>query len=340
MIVLGIESSCDETAAALVKDGRTVIKTTVASQLAVHKPFRGVVPELASRAHVERINAVIDEAIGSRCQHIDAIAVTRGPGLIGCLLVGTVTARTLGLVWDVPVIGVNHLEGHLFAGLVEHKTLKPPFLGLIVSGGHTELVIFKGYGRYQKLGQTRDDAAGEAFDKVANILDLPFPGGPSIDRIARKGNPHAIAFPRAWMPGTDDFSFSGLKTSVANYWRPHADSGRALRKSNRRASVADVAASFQESVVDVLVKKTMAAAKAHGLRSIVVGGGVAANSRLRQAFETAARSAEKRVYVPDLSFCTDNAAMIAAAGYYQWKQGRGKRHQIDVDPNLEIKSWT
>jgi len=331
MIILGIETSCDETAASLVKDGRWVLGSAVASQLAVHKPFKGVVPELASRAHVERINSVIDEVLPRSNTKVDAIAVTTGPGLVGCLLIGTVTARMLGWVRDVPVIGVNHLEGHLFAGLVEHPGLKPPFLGLIVSGGHTELVIFKGYGRYERLGATRDDAAGEAFDKVANLLGLPFPGGPSIDRAAQRGNPTAVAFPRAWMPGTHDFSFSGLKTSVANYL--HATPAR------KRPKVQDIAASFQEAVVNVLVKKTFAAAAAHGLTSIVIGGGVAANSRLRSVFQQSARAEQKRVYLPDLSFCTDNAAMIAAAGYYKYKKGLRRATDLQVDANLQIQNW-
>ena len=277
MIILGIETSCDETAAALVRDGRRVVRCAVASQMSVHRPFRGVVPELASRAHTERINAVIAEALGGNSRlPIDAVAVTRGPGLVGCLLVGAVTAQVIGRVRDIPVVGVNHLEGHLFAGLVEHAALKPPFLGLIVSGGHTELVIFKGYGRYTRLGATRDDAAGEAFDKVANKLGLSFPGGPAIDRAAAKGNRSAIAFPRAWIPGTWDFSFSGLKTSVANYLD--------ATPRRQRASVADIAASFQEAVVDVVVRKTIDAAVHSGLRSVVVGGGVAANRRLREVF--------------------------------------------------------
>jgi N6-L-threonylcarbamoyladenine synthase len=227
---------------------------------------------------------------------------------------------------------VNHLEGHLFAGLVEHPKLKPPFLGLIVSGGHTELVIFKGYGRYQCLGATRDDAAGEAFDKVANLLNLPFPGGPSIDRMARKGNPAAVTFPRAWIPGTLDFSFSGIKTSVSNYLQ--SNSGK------RRASVPDLCASFQEAVVDVLVKKTMDAARQHHLRHIVIGGGVAANRRLRQAFQQASNVSGIAVYLPDLSFCTDNAAMIAAAGYYKLTHApRRIRNRLVVDANLPITSW-
>ncbi len=329
MIILGIETSCDETAAALVKDGREVLCSTVASQMSVHKPFKGVVPELASRAHVERINDVIEETLRRPGHRVDAVAVTTGPGLIGCLLVGTVTARTLAWVRNIPLIGVNHLEGHLFAGLVEHPSLKPPFLGLIVSGGHTELVIFKGYGRYEILGRTRDDAAGEAFDKVANLLGLPFPGGPSIDHAARCGNPSAIAFPRAWIPGTNDFSFSGIKTAVANY----------LHNARKRASINDIAASFQDAVVDVLVEKTLDAAKSHGLKSIVVGGGVAANSRLRQAFKQAARANHARVYLPDLSFCTDNAAMIAAAGYYKLKHGKTSSKGLHVNANLPITNW-
>jgi N6-L-threonylcarbamoyladenine synthase len=341
MIVLGIETSCDETAAAVVKDGRRVLHSTVASQLAVHRPFKGVVPELASRAHVERINEVIEDALSSDSR-IDAIAVTTGPGLIGCLLVGTVTARMLAWVKDIPIIGVNHLEGHLFAGLVEHPTLKLPFLGLIVSGGHTELVIFKGYGRYQKLGATRDDAAGEAFDKVANLLDLPFPGGPSIDKAARQGNPSAVAFPRAWIPGTHDFSFSGIKTSVANYLKANPRPTLSLQGEGRAkhgVRVADIAASFQEAVVEVLVKKTLEAAEIHALSSIVIGGGVAANSRLRAAFEKSAKAKKVRVYLPDRSFCTDNAVMIAAAGYYKLKRGLDRHEPLTANANLEVASW-
>jgi N6-L-threonylcarbamoyladenine synthase len=333
MNVLGIETSCDETAAAVVRDGRKVLSSAVASQLAVHRPFRGVVPELASRAHVERINEIIAEALRKKNHAPQAIAVTTGPGLIGCLLVGVVTARTIGWVRKLPIVGVNHLEGHLFAGLVEHPKLKPPFLGLIVSGGHTELVVFKGYGRYERLGATRDDAAGEAFDKVANLLNLPFPGGPSIDRMAAKGNPKAVAFPRAWIPGTHDFSFSGIKTSVANYLKTH--------HGKKRARVADLCASFQEAVVDVLVQKTIAAAKSRGLRSIVIGGGVAANRRLRRAFEDAADGERLSVYLPDRVFCTDNAAMIAAAGYYKLKHGLSKPdRELTVDANSPIRNWT
>lgn len=331
MTILGIETSCDETAAAIVRDGRHVLRSVVASQLAVHRPFRGVVPELASRAHVERINDVIENVLGSDRLKIDAIAVTSGPGLIGCLMVGVATARTWGWVRNIPVIGINHLEGHLFAGLVEHKKLKPPFLGLIVSGGHTELIIFKGYGRYEKLGATRDDAAGEAFDKVANLLELPFPGGPSIDRLAKTGNPQAIYFPRAWIPGTNDFSFSGLKTSVSNYLKDIPRS--------KRCRVRDIAASFQESVIDVLSKKAIEAALQQGISHIVVGGGVAANSRLRQIFVSRAAEKKLKVYLPDLSFCTDNAAMIAAAGYYKLKKKINDPSGLQVDPNLAITNW-
>jgi N6-L-threonylcarbamoyladenine synthase len=330
--VLGLESSCDETAAAVVEDGRRVLSSAVASQMEIHTPFRGVVPELASRAHTERLNRVIEEALGKTRGQFDAVAVTRGPGLIGCLLVGAVTAQMIAKIRRVPIVGVNHLEGHLFAGLVEHRGLKPPFLGLIVSGGHTELVIFKGYGKYKRLGATRDDAAGEAFDKVANRLGLPFPGGPSIDRAARKGNPAAIAFPRAWIPGTWEFSFSGLKTSVSNF----------LEKTpaRKRPSINDIAASFQEAVVDVLVRKTIDAARTHRLTSIVVGGGVAANSRLRERFGIAAKENKVKVYLPDLAFCTDNAAMIAAAAYYQLRHAPQRfKSNMSVAANLPITSW-
>jgi N6-L-threonylcarbamoyladenine synthase len=333
MNILGIETSCDETAAAVVKDGRRVLRSAVASQMSVHRPFRGVVPELASRAHVERINGVIQEAIAGGRIPYDAIAVTTGPGLVGALLIGVVTARTMGWIRDIPVIGVNHLEGHLFAGLVEHATLKPPFLGLIVSGGHTELVVFKAYGEYQTLGGTRDDAAGEAFDKVANLLDLPFPGGPSIDRLAQKGNPAAIDFPRAWIRGTHDFSFSGLKTSVANFLKANPKA--------KKTRTADICASFQEAVVDVVVRKTIEAAQSRRLKSIVVGGGVAANRRLRQAFQRAAEDSKLNVFLPDLAFCTDNAAMIAAGGYFKLKKQKPKRgSELQVDANLAVKSWS
>ncbi len=329
MNVLGIETSCDETAAAVVQNGRRVLRSAVASQMAMHAPFKGVVPELASRAHVERMNDIIDEALGKKPLPIDAVAVTAGPGLIGCLLVGAVTAQTWGWVRNIPIIGVNHLEGHLFAGLVEHQGLKPPFLGLIVSGGHTELVLFNGYGRYKKLGATRDDAAGEAFDKVANLLGLPFPGGPAIDCLSKKGDAHAISFPRAWIPGTWDFSFSGIKTSVSNYLKAH-----------RGVRPADVAASFQEAVVDVLVKKTFDAAVSNRLKSVVVGGGVAANQRLRDAFRNESRRRNIKVYLPNLSFCTDNAAMIAAAGYYQLRHVSKKQLPLlKVDANLAVQSW-
>jgi N6-L-threonylcarbamoyladenine synthase len=355
MNILGIETSCDETAASIVRDGRKVVRSAVASQMAVHRPFRGVVPELASRAHVERINAVIDDATRGGKLDYDAIAVTTGPGLIGSLLVGVVTARTLGWVRGVPVVGMNHLEGHLFAGLVEHPRLKPPFLGLIISGGHTELVIFKTYGQYQTLGATRDDAAGEAFDKVANLLKLPFPGGPSIDRTARKGNPAAVQFPRAWMRGTWDFSFSGLKTSVANYLQNAGfgtrDSGvgsfntnnhlprPASHVAHRRPSLPDICASFQEAVAEVLVKKTLDAAKTYKLKSVVVGGGVAANSRVRALFQSQAKAAGVQVFLPDLAFCTDNAAMIAAGGYFKLKKLGGRGSALNVDANLPIASW-
>lgn len=336
MNILGIETSCDETAAAVVENGRKIKSTVVASQWSVHRSFRGVVPELASRSHVERINDILDEALRKANKPIHAVAVTTGPGLVGALLVGVVTARAWGLAKKIPVIGINHLEGHLFAGLVEHRRLKPPFLGLIASGGHTELLIFRGYGKYERIGATRDDAAGEAFDKVANRLQLPFPGGPSIDRLAQKGNPQAISFPRSWIPGTHDFSFSGIKTAVSNF----IASPTSKLSKNRPVSIADICASFQEAMVDVLTQKTIRAAKAYGLRSIVVGGGVAANRALRLAFEKAALQEKFRIFLPDRSFCTDNAVMIASAGYYKWKtHAHHSKNKIEVNPTLHVQNW-
>lgn len=331
MILLGIETSCDETAASLVADGRRILRSAVASQMNVHRAFRGVVPELASRAHAERINTVIEAALrGYSWKDVDGIGVTRGPGLVGCLLIGATTAQVLGRLRQVPVIGVNHLEGHLVAAQLEHRSLRPPFLGLIVSGGHTELHVYEKAGRYRRLGGTRDDAAGEAFDKIAYQLGLPFPGGPAIDRAARGGNPSTVAFPRAWMPGTWDFSFSGLKTSVINYLKG---------AGARRAATRDLAASVQEAIVDVLVTKTLNAAEEAGMRRVVVGGGVAANSRLRKAFVERAVPRRIRVYLPDRSFCTDNAAMVAAAAYHRLRSKTPLEKRLIVDPGLSLQSW-
>ncbi|MBI3291346.1 MAG: tRNA (adenosine(37)-N6)-threonylcarbamoyltransferase complex transferase subunit TsaD [Elusimicrobia bacterium] len=347
MDILGIETSCDETAAAVVERGRRVRSNVIGSQIPLHRRFGGVVPELASRAHVELLNGVIDRAVREagvgwsgprphRQRLIAGIAVTTGPGLIGSLLIGTLTAQVLAFAKGVPVVGVNHLEGHLFAGLLEDPSLTPPFVGLIVSGGHTDLVVVHEVGRYEVLGRTRDDAAGEAFDKVAKLLRLGFPGGPAVDRAARRGNPAAIPFPRPWLPGSWDFSFSGLKTAVVNFLKE--------RESFPQKLVSDVCASFQAAVVEVLVGKTMEAARTFGLKRIVVGGGVAANSALRTAFQTAARRHKYRVVLPRPILCTDNAAMIASVGYFLLKGGRptplnGKFASLRVDATLPMTSW-
>ena len=307
-VILGIETSCDETAASLVMGGNDVLSSVVSTSIEQHVPFGGVVPEIASRAHVELIVPVISRAIneaGIAETRIDAIAATVGPGLIGALLVGVAAAKSLALVWDVPFIGVNHLEAHLYAGLLEDPTLEYPLVVLLVSGGHTMLVEMKAPGRYRLLGETIDDAAGEAFDKVARFLGLGYPGGPAIDAEARYGDPRAIAFPRA-IPELLDFSFSGLKTAVMNHVRKHPD-----------VVTADVAASFQMAVVDTLVAKARRAAREVGAKGLALGGGVAANSLLRERWLTACDEDGIRAFVPSRAMCTDNAAMIAAAGWHR-----------------------
>lgn len=309
-VVLGIETSCDETAAAVVVGGTQVRSSVVSSQIDLHARFGGVVPEIASRAHVELIVPVITEAMGEAGitgSDVDVVAATYGPGLIGALLVGVSAAKACATAWDVPFVAVNHLEAHLYASLLESPDLELPAVVLLVSGGHTILVELEAPTRYRVLGQTLDDAAGEAFDKVARFLGLGYPGGPVIDRIAVDGDPGAIAFPRAMRDGSFDFSFSGLKTSVVNHVRKHPE-----------ADTLDVAASFQAAVVDVLVDKTMAAARLTGARSICLGGGVAANSALRAEIGAVAGAEGYAVQLPSLAFCTDNAAMIAAAGWHRF----------------------
>ncbi len=307
-VVLGIETSCDETAASLVMGGNDILSSVISTSIDQHVPFGGVVPEIASRAHVELIAPVIAQAIdeaGVAETRIDAVAATVGPGLIGALLVGVASAKALALVLDVPFIGVNHLEAHLYAGLLEDPTLEFPLVVLLVSGGHTMLVEMQGPGQYRLLGETIDDAAGEAFDKVARFLGLGYPGGPAIDREAQYGDPAAIAFPRA-IPDSLDFSFSGLKTAVINHVRKHPD-----------VDTNDVAASFQMAVVDSLVAKARRAARDVGAKGLALGGGVAANSLLRQRWSAACGEDGIRAFVPSRAMCTDNAAMIAAAGWYR-----------------------
>ena len=325
--ILGIETSCDETAAAVVEDGRFVHSSVVSSQVDLHARFGGVVPEVASRAHVELITPVIAEALveaGVDLRDLDAVAACHGPGLAGALLVGVSAAKALALAADLPYVGVNHLEAHLYAAWLEEPDLEPPLAVLIVSGGHTMIVVMEGHGRYRVVGQTVDDAAGEAFDKVARHLGLGYPGGPVIDRLAGEGDPTAIRFPRA-MAGDTDFSFAGLKTAVVNHVAGSSET-----------PLADIAASFQEAVVDQLVDKLLAAADAAGAPTLALGGGVAANSRLRARVAEVAAASGRRAFLPPLSLCTDNGAMIAATAW--WRLGADGPTPLDTgaDPNLRL----
>jgi N6-L-threonylcarbamoyladenine synthase len=327
-LVLGIETSCDETAAALVMGGSDVASSVISSQVDLHARFGGVVPEIASRAHLESLNPVVARAIieaGVPETRIDAVACAIGPGLIGALLVGVSAAKALALAWDVPFVGVNHHEAHLYSAFLEDPMLEFPLVVLLVSGGHTMLVEMRGHGEYRLLGQTIDDAAGEAFDKVARFLGLGYPGGPAIDREAVHGNPEAIAFPRAMMHEGLDFSFSGLKTSVMNHVRKNPD-----------ASTEDVSASFQAAVVDVLVEKSRRAARAVGAKGLVLSGGVAANSLLRERFLGACVEEGIGGFLPARSMCTDNAAMIAAAGWYRLKQFGPTPLDEGAHPNMRL----
>ena len=331
--ILAIESSCDETAASVVKNGRTVLSNVISSQIALHTLYGGVVPEIASRKHIEKINQVITEALTEaemELSQMDAIGVTYGPGLVGALLVGVAEAKAISYAAGIPLVGVHHIEGHVSANYIEHPDLEPPFLCLIVSGGHTHLVIVKEYGEYEIIGRTHDDAAGEAYDKVARAIGLGYPGGPKIDKLAKEGNPQAIPFPRAHVEGCPyDFSFSGLKSAVLNYLHHAEQVGEEINR-------ADVAASFQAAVVDVLVDKTLQAAKEYGIDKVALAGGVASNSALRAGMEAACKKAGKKLYFPSPVFCTDNAAMIGAAAYYEYK--KGVRHGLDLNavPNLKI----
>lgn len=332
--IFAIETSCDETACAILENGRSLLSSVVASQMDVHARYGGVFPEVASRQHVLSIIPVVQQALAQAhltLQDIDAVAVTQGPGLAGSLIVGLNMAKGMALALKKPLVGVNHLEGHIYSAWV-YKAGEPvppepqfPLLALLVSGGHTELNLMTDHLTYQRLGATLDDAAGEAFDKVARMLGLPFPGGPSIQKAAEEGDPARFHFPRAWLDGTWNFSFSGLKTSVLYETREFQKKGKSL-------PVADLAASFQQAVVDVLFKKTMDAARAFGVKEILVAGGVSANRPLRQAFKS---QEEFPVHIPPLSLCTDNAAMIAAAGYYRFALGHTSDLEIDALP-----AWT
>lgn len=330
MLVLGIETSCDETAVALVEDGLRVRANVIGTQLEQHRPYGGVVPEIAARAHLELLLPTLDRALvegGCTYDDIDAVAVTLGPGLIGALLVGVGAAKALALAHDLPFIGVNHLEGHVVASQLEYGRLATPLLALIVSGGHTSLVLLDEDGAFRSVGATIDDAAGEAFDKVGRFLGLPYPGGPEIDRLAASGDPNAIPFPRALQGDGYDFSFSGLKTAVVRELRRRQAAGVAI-------DLADVAASFQEAVVDVQVDKTLRAARDLGVEQVTVVGGVAANSRLRARMEEACSREGLRLLLPSPALCTDNGAMIAAAGSNRLAAGQRTPLDAAADPNL------
>ncbi len=333
MLVLGVETSCDETAAAVVKDGREILSNVVYDQTRLHAQYGGVVPELAGRSHVENIHRVIREALAEADvvgSQLDLVAATQGPGLVCSLLVGINTAKALAFGLNKPLLGVNHLEGHLLAVFLQ-EPVEFPFLGLIVSGGHTDLYRVDGFGRYRVLGRTRDDAAGECYDKVAKMMGLGYPGGPVIDRLAQTGNPEAFKFPRALLePGSLDFSFSGLKTSVKNFLEKRS------RGTVENISDADVAASFQEAVVDALVVKIMRACQQEDLQRVVVSGGVAANSRLRERVQSAAESNSYQSWFPLLEFCTDNAAMIACAAYFRYKDSETIPFPMDMDAKANL----
>ncbi len=331
--ILAIESSCDETAAAVVRNGREVLSNIIYSQIALHTEYGGVVPEIASRKHIEKINKVIDSALkeaGTTLQDIDAIAVTYGPGLVGALLVGVSAAKAMAFATNKPLVGVHHIEGHISANYIENLNLEPPFMCLVVSGGHTHLVNVEDYGKYTILGKTRDDAAGEAFDKVARAIGLGYPGGPKIDRVAKEGNPDAIAFPRAKVEnGEYDFSFSGLKSAVLNYLNQCEMKGEEI-------VVPDVAASFQKAVVDVLVDHSMDAVKRYGAKKFAIAGGVASNSSLRKAFEERCAKEKIEFYHPSPMYCTDNAAMIGVAGYYEFLAGTRHGYDLNAIPQLKL----
>lgn len=332
-LILAIESSCDETAASVVKNGRCVLSNIISSQIAIHTLYGGVVPEIASRKHIEKINQVVEAALKEAdvtLDDIDAIGVTYGPGLVGALLVGVAEAKAIAYAKKKPLIGVHHIEGHVSANYIEHPDLEPPFLCEIISGGHTHLVIVKDYGSFEILGRTRDDAAGEAFDKVARAIGLGYPGGPKIDKLAKEGNPHAIDFPRAHMEDAPyDFSFSGVKSAVLNHLNKCRMTGEPIVE-------ADIAASFQQAVVDVLVDNAIRAAKDYHMDRLAIAGGVASNGALRAAMEAACEKEGIRFYRPSPIFCTDNAAMIGVAAYYEYQKGTRHGWDLNAVPNLKL----
>lgn len=336
MYTLALETSCDETSAAVIQDGRQILSNIISTQVPIHRKFGGVVPEIASRQHIEYVMPIIKEALDTAhvsLQEIDHIGVTYGPGLVGALLVGVAAAKALSFALDKPLVGVNHMEGHIFANFLSHPELEPPFLALVVSGGHTQLVKIEGYNTFTLLGQTRDDAAGEAFDKIARVMGYPYPGGPQIDKLAKDGNPDAIAFPKALHEKHNfEFSFSGLKSAVLNYL--HTQEQR-----KQPYDVHDVAASFQKTVVETLVEKTMDAAAYCDMNKIAVAGGVSANSALAAAMEQACAAHGYSFYRPEPVLCTDNGAMIGCRAYYMALEGHFADLTLNAKPALAISSY-
>ena len=333
ILILAIESSCDETAASVVKNGREVLSNVISSQIELHKLYGGVVPEIASRKHIEKINQVIEEALevaGVTLDDLDAIGVTYGPGLVGALLVGVAEAKAIAYAKKLPLVGVHHIEGHISANYIENLELEPPFICLVVSGGHTHLVCVKDYGQYEIIGRTRDDAAGEAFDKVARAIGLGYPGGPKIDKLSKEGNPDAIVFPKAHITDAPyDFSFSGVKSAVLNYIN-------GCKMKGEEYNNADIAASFQKAVTDVLVDNAMRAVKEYGLNKFAIAGGVASNSTLRTAMKEACEKNGVEFYHPSPIYCTDNAAMIGVAAYYEYISGTRHGWDLNAVPNLKL----
>lgn len=333
IFILGIETSCDETSASIVKNGREVISNVISSQVDLHKKYGGVVPEIASRKHVELIIPVINQALEEAdlaLEELDGIAVTYGPGLVGALLVGVSAAKALAFTVDKPLIGVNHIEGHIAANYIQHKELEPPFVCLVVSGGHSHIVYVKDYGEYEIVGRTRDDAAGEAFDKVARALGMGYPGGPLIDKAAKLGNPEAVNFPRVYFEkGNLDFSFSGIKTAVLNYINVQNQKGEGYK-------IEDICASFQRAMVEVLVNNLISAAKLKGTSKVALAGGVAANSCLRSEFMKASQDNNFKAYYPSPILCTDNAAMIACSAYYRLTKGQVSDLHLNAVPALKL----
>lgn len=333
VLILAIESSCDETAAAVVKNGRDVLSNVINSQIDIHTEYGGVVPEIASRKHIENIDIVIEKALcdaNLTLDDITAVAVTYGPGLVGALLVGVAEAKAIAWAKKKPLVGVHHIEGHISANYIEHKDLEPPFAALVVSGGHTHLVYVEDYGRYEIIGRTRDDAAGEAFDKVARAVGLGYPGGPKIDRLAKEGNPHAIEFPRAKVDDAPyDFSFSGIKSAVLNYLN-------SCEMKNIEVNRADLVASFQNAVVEALVSRAVKLTMELKLKKLVMAGGVASNSALREAMSKVCDEQGIQLYYPSPGLCTDNAAMIGAAGYYDYINGVRHGYDLNAVPNLKL----